>query len=620
MLKPVPMAKVRAIALRKDLEDTVALLHEMGAVQLTKYEDKRLSAEKPIEAYQPLMAQLVRLRAIEAALKPVPITEKQKLLPLGELLAECQALRLDKTLSQMRDRLEAIRAESEELSEAEEIFEALQGLEVDVSSLKSKDITYFVGKIPYQKLVKLDRTVAKITDRYVLRAKATGRFERACIIVIDRKYGEQAANAIAKIGFAEARLPPIPGKPGHVLRTVKERLVKLKAEKSELIKMQEKLSAENYGKAVALREMLEIHSDRARAPSNFSGTEHAFVFEGWVPAAHYSGLEAALSNRFKGNAAIQQLKTDEMPPTLLSNPGFLKPFEFMVAFISLPESRELDPTILFALIFPVFYAMMLGDAGYGVASLFIALILMVKFKGTMLEPISRVWAYASFPTVLFGIVYDEFFGFRHADLLGFQLYHGIPRMENIIPLLLAMIALGALHMAFGFLLGAVNAVREKNYRHAVAKLSWVFLEISGIVLIATLMFSALPAWAAIPFGIIGFLALIPIAVFEGIPGLVEIPGLASNILSYARILAVGIASVVVAELINELLLPKPEMGVFMFVLMPIYLALHLMNIFIGMFEALVQGARLNYVEFFSKFYHGGGEPFKPFGYPRRFTA
>jgi V/A-type H+-transporting ATPase subunit I len=102
---------------------------------------------------------------------------------------------------------------------------------------------------------------------------------------------------------------------------------------------------------------------------------------------------------------------------------------------------------------------------------------------------------------------------------------------------------------------------------------------------------------------------------EGLMGLFEVPGVVSNVLSYVRIAGVGVVGVVLAEIINEFLAPSPSLGVLNLIIFPLFIVFHFANAFLAMFESLVQVGRLNLVEFYSKFYHGGGKPFKPFSLP-----
>jgi len=179
---------------------------------------------------------------------------------------------------------------------------------------------------------------------------------------------------------------------------------------------------------------------------------------------------------------------------------------------------------------------------------------------------------------------------------------------------------GAAHILLGFLLGFINAWRHKDMRHAAAKLGWMGVEISGIALVMTYLFNMFSPDVGMAAAVIFGISLIPIVRAEGPLGLVEIPSLAGNILSYARVMAVGLAGVVVVEeIINKMVLPDPSTGMMFFVILPIFIVLQILHVIIDMFEALVQGARLNLIEFFSKFYKGGGVPFEPFKVERMYS-
>jgi V/A-type H+-transporting ATPase subunit I len=274
--------------------------------------------------------------------------------------------------------------------------------------------------------------------------------------------------------------------------------------------------------------------------------------------------------------------------------------------------------------FPIFYGMMLGDAGYGLISLGLAYgLLKISPKEGMLYPFAKIWFYCAIPALVFGFIYDEFFGFPHHTLLEFfgihaNFYYGLERLHEIQRLLPITLLVGVIAMAAGFFFGFLNAFKEKHFSHAYAKLGWFFVVVSGTFLVSAGMFNIFP-FMLIPSGIVFAIALIPILKAEGPIALIEIPGVAGNILSFARILAVGLASVVVAVILNDIVLPDPSQGLAMFITLPLYVFGHVGNTFLGMFESLIQGARLNYVEFFSKFYHGGGKAFTPFRANRKFT-
>ena len=620
MLKPAQMTLIRVIGLRKDLDEAVKLLQDLGTVQFRRPGDTRLGAEKPMEYYAPVVEQLVRMRAIESVLEPQPMKSKAHEMQLGQLLVEAETLDLDSRLNEITRRQEDISLEKAELEEAARIMRGLSDVPLDLDVIKSKELGVFIGRISTERLPEFERIVRATTTRYMLRARLLSKFESVILLAVDGHYKEQTEQALDSMGFAEAKLPQIPGNPAQILVKVKERIHHLDAESAHLRAEIRTISKKHYAHVVALREMLEMYADRAQAPQIFGRTLYAFVLEGWLPSTKLPEVTAALTAKFGGEIQFEVVETHDTPPTLLKNPGMFSPFEFMISFISLPKGNELDPTILFALIFPLFYGMMLGDFGYGLISLVLAYFLARKFKGSLLEPVAKIWMIVAVPAMFFGVVYDEYFGFTHEQLLGFTLYHSYPRMENISLLLLITIFLGAFHLMLGFLIGAYGKFKEGHFWHGAAKLAWIGIEISGMSLVAAMMFHALPDFIVLPAAALGLLGLVVVLKGEGVTGLIELPGLASNIFSYARILAVGIASVVVAELINEILFPRPELGLVAIALVPIYLTLHLVNIIIGMFEALVQGARLNYVEFFSKFYEGGGEPFNPFRYVKKFIT
>lgn len=232
------------------------------------------------------------------------------------------------------------------------------------------------------------------------------------------------------------------------------------------------------------------------------------------------------------------------------------------------------------------------------------------------------------PTFILGILFDEYFGYSHKAILGQSYYTAsLHRVGDVQGLLLVTILVGWISMALGFLLGAINEWHHSK-KHATAKLAWILIQIGGTLLVTTYLLGATGADLGMAGALIFAAGAIIVFITEGAMGLVEIPGLASNIMSYARIAAVGVGGVILAEAINELLLPNTASlssgdpwAILIFVLIAIAYALaHAANAFIAMFESLIHGSRLSVIEFFGKFFKGGGKLFKPFELRQKYVV
>jgi len=348
-----------------------------------------------------------------------------------------------------------------------------------------------------------------------------------------------------------------------------------------------------------------------------------FFCEGWVHPRELNRLIRQTQEELGSQAVISALPEEAHHgigrPTLLENPGVAGPVQYLVEFLSLPRADELDPTLITLFTIPILYGIMVGDAGYALISFLLAGLMRWKSKkGSMLNQFAGLWMLGAIPSLIFGVLFDEYFGFSHAAIIGTRLYEPIvERVKDASGLLLLVLWVGWFHIALGFILGAVNEWGH-NKKHAIAKVLWLLIQIGGTLALPYLLLGV----GTYDMGMGGLALLVVSAIAlagwaEGPMALVEIPGLASNIMSYARLAAVGIAGVILAEVINMLLLPNPKllgtpMGILIFIFTALaYTGAHVFNTFIAMFEGIIHGARLNVVEFFGKFFKGGGSPFRP---------
>ncbi|MBI5553200.1 MAG: hypothetical protein HY917_00500 [Candidatus Diapherotrites archaeon] len=630
-LFPAKISKVRLFGLKSCLQEVVGLLHSFGETHVKQLDSRFLGAGQPLPSLNELASELVRLKAVSRSLVPVPVSVKQVKMDLGSLLEECRRVSSDARLNELFSRRDSLKGRHKLLVEERKRLDFFRSFDLDFSSLNSSLLVFFGGRIPLAKASLVRPRIHHLTSRFEVVQKALGA-QAVFLIAVDRSVHSAVLRELQSVGFSEEPLPSGKGHPSDLLAGIRQQLAELELQENSFQQERMAVSREYYPKVMYLIELLEMEKQRAEVPLKFGSMNDFFALEAYVREKDVARLTSMLSSRFGSRVSVQVFSSEELerlhevPPTHLLNAPLLGPYEFLTKMMNLPQSNELDPTLIFAVMFPLFYGIMMGDAGYGLISLLLAFLLMrVASKDGLLYPISVIWAWGAVPTILFGFVYDEFFGFPHHKLLelfgfhGIEFYHGFERMESLTLLLPSFIVLGLLVVMLGFVLGALNAWREGHVHHAAAKLNWVFLLGSGAVLISSIFLPSLDSVLVLGSGAVFLVSLVLLVFLEGMMGLIEIPSVAGNILSFSRMLAVGLASVIVAIVINKLLLPSLDQGILILFFLPLYVFGHLFNVGIGMFESLVQGARLNFIEFYGKFFRGSGKPFMRFREERRFT-
>jgi V/A-type H+-transporting ATPase subunit I len=297
----------------------------------------------------------------------------------------------------------------------------------------------------------------------------------------------------------------------------------------------------------------------------------------------------------------------------MSNRKLARPFEFLVRLLDLPRDGTLDPTMLMALFLPLMVGVMVGDVVYGALLLVLAVTVRRRFGGTSaaVRDLSRVFVAGAVWAIVFGFLFGEALGDIGAKL-------GLPALwvyrggaDAVEPLLLFSLALGAAHVVLGLALGLWQSLRARRVGELLER-AGSLLALSSIFVLAGVVADRLPAAALTPAAAGVAVGLVLLVVPGGVLGLMMGPlafvGTLGNVLSYLRIGAVGLASAYLALVANQLATLGPLwMGVLVAALF------HALNLALAAFSPMIQALRLHYVEFFSKFYDGGGKPFRPFG-------
>lgn len=336
---------------------------------------------------------------------------------------------------------------------------------------------------------------------------------------------------------------------------------------------------------------------------------HLFVLEGWLPSEQLPPLQQRTQAAFGGEVVVEAVGSDtwhaDDAPVAMQNPPLFRPFEVITRMLPLPRYGSIDPTPFVAVFFPAFFGLMLGDLGYGAMLALLAAALRRRSRpGTKLRSVSAIAGACAASSLLFGLLFGELFGSLGAHLglrpLAFS------REDALIPFLWLSIALGVVHITLGLVLAVVTAWRRGHRREAAGRgVAAVMVVLTVLALLAA--FSVLPKALFTPFVIAVLVAFPVLIALEGIVAVIELLSTYGHVLSYARIMALGTASLMLAVVANKMV------GAMGSVVVGVVFALffHLVNFAIGLFSPTIHALRLHYVEFFGKFYSPGGTRYRP---------
>ena len=634
------MSKVMLIAPTDKQNDLLDAIQELQSLEVTSLEQaKELFAENSIALQEAdadgINALQQKFEGIHAAITFVEKNQKQPSLiqklktpkeqfALSELQKEVQNWDTDALVEHVESIRNTLRKKDDELKELREKEALLR--KWSALDFYPKDIF----KHPYTK-TKMG-TIPQATDNAYLDGLKESelisvyevyhtREEIGVLVTYPRKAQQAAKEELAKahfsiVWYAFEEAPSVELEKNlkaqqAVVDAKKKVLDDLQEEKDLLRKLQ--LSAE-----VTYNEL-----QKEQAKNGLVNGQHVFVLQGWLTTKAVDDVEVQLKEKLgEGEYVFLPLEIAEEEyeevPTVLENNAFLQPFENLTEMYGLPKYGELDPTPYTAPFYLVFFGMMAADLGYG-ALLWLGTFIMLKFfhfdKG--MNRNLKFFHLLSYPVMIWGIIFGSAFG---ADLP----FQPLSLSKDLITIMILSIIFGVIQIMVGLSLGAYSNLKKKAYVDAyTSHLGWLAI-ITGIILYVLGSMVLNISWIATIGSSIAIIAAVAIVVVtvlssenkwgglaSGLYNLYGISGYVADVVSYTRLMALAVSGGSIASAFNMLVGFLPPIarftaGIFLIV------ALQGLNIFLSFLGAYVHGLRLQFVEFFGKFYDGGGHALKPF--------
>ncbi|MDW7739200.1 MAG: V-type ATP synthase subunit I [Bacillota bacterium] len=412
-----------------------------------------------------------------------------------------------------------------------------------------------------------------------------------------------------------AAFPSLKGTAADNMKNVKIELENLVEKRNVILTEVEKL-LEYRPMLMTCYDFMFNEYQKHEAVGNLARTENSFLLEGWVPAPVLDDLENLLAGKTETAViASRDPEYGEEVPVLLHNSGPAEAYEVVTKLYSTPRKKELDPTPFLAPFFFIFFGICLSDAGYGFVLALLALFISRKLRLTgMGGQLLKLLIYGGISSIVFGVLLGSYFG----DLLKLPPLWFNP-LDDPMRMLFYCFGIGLIHLYFGMSLQAYRNIKAGQSMSAIFDQGFWFIFLNGLILLLIPEFSAAGRWLAIG-GAAGLILTqgraqqgIIKKFLSGLLSLYNVTGYLSDVLSYSRLLALGLATGVIASAINSMG-GMISGGIIGTIIMAIVLfGGHIFNIIISTLGSYVHTSRLQYIEFFSKFFEGGGKAFQPFG-------
>jgi V/A-type H+-transporting ATPase subunit I len=625
------MARVQIIGTRTHLDATVAALQQLGVLHIQEAKASALKNVAPDETTLRLQQDLGLLAArLDGLLDLLPAVQPSATMPLPERIAHANTHelvehlrtelgRIAPAIQSLAQRRDELHVEALSLPRYESTLKKLAPLTAELRELQGFDTIALLIDTAYRSVLELLRVeLEHVTQSQMeIIVRELDLRTTAALLIYPRAFTEQVQAVLGRENITQVRLPKeVAGRSFRdALTALQQRQFVVREELARADAQMEEYAHQWRGTFVAWRRETKNRLQGLATRAQFGATTYTFVVEGWVPRRELDALRETLAREIGAQVIVNELPVHDVErehaPVAFSNPVPLQPFEMLVKLMALPRYGAFDPTPLVAVFLPLFFGIMLGDIAYGVLLLLLAWYVRRRYaRNEAVRHLAAVLIYGALWAIVFGFLYGEFFG-TLGPFVGLKPLLMPREGDKILALFAFTLGLGVVQIVLGLCLGTWEAWRERQ-RGELCKKVGMLIVLAALFGMISVFANFLPAAFFTPTMVVLLIGVVLLIIPAGPLGLLlgplEIIETVGNILSYLRLAAIGMASVYLALVANEI------GGIFGNVLVGaiVALLLHALNFALGILSPTIQSLRLQYVEFFRQFYEGGGHAYKPF--------
>lgn len=653
------MQRFSICALKKDRKAILEKLQALGVMEIDNsvIEDDSLQKMDTVESRQVFEKQAVMAEhALDVLQKYVP--EKTSMLSSLEGKKQVNRWEYEKIVQNrdvMSKRARELVNLNKEISEnnanvvkLENQIESLapwMSLEVPMTYRGTRSAAFLVGTMSRAMTMEEIRTAvaehAPDLDAYDVTILSADKDLTYLAVVCLRKDADKLEDALRASGFARPS-QMVSKVPSELKKNLEEQIQQLNSKTKQI----ESQIAEYKDYRNDLRLFVDyyrIRAEKYQILGQIPQSKQTFFISGYVPEGAVPLLKEKIENAYNCTVDVEEIKEEEEPPVLLKNGKISSAVEGVLESYGLPHKGEVDPTRIMSVFYIVLFGMMLSDAAYGLLVSLVCFIALKKFP-RMAEGLAksiRLFMYCGISTLIWGVLFGGYFG-NVVDIVS-EVYFGhkvvIPALwfvplNNPMKLLIFSLGLGIVHLFFGLGIKGYSYIKNKDYMGFLCDVVFWYMLLVGLLLMlipsdlfasiaqAKIVFPPFVNLLAKVLAIGGAVGLLLFAARDnknfglrlalGAYELYNITGWLSDVLSYSRLLALGLATGVIASVVNQMgsMMGTSIIGVIGFIV--VFIVGHTLNLAINLLGAYVHTNRLQFVEFFGKFYEGGGRPFNPF--------